>query len=596
MVGRFSRTFRYYKDQTGNIAWLGFLALLSAQFQTVAIVLVVPLAKAVSNGQSRYHGKVVGPLVINSTTTNLAIFACISIIIAAFFDTLSSWVRSIVMAKWEYTRREQVIEEYLRADYPTQSSERLGTLATLTNYVNRSSAALGAIINGIASVLSILIFCGVALTIDYRAALFLIGAVVLFSFLLKPLMRRTTIYSKTLSATLLAYGRDVTETTHMARDVRVFRAQEPIGSLLKRKSARVARLRQRSGFVSSATQPIYQYLGMLMVVSGLVIAEHATAISVAELGTIALLLLRSMSNGSSFQSSWQSFLDSAPYHDRLEEMRATYRERETPDGTIPLESIKRLDLDDVGFSYDGEVQALDGVSGTLHLGEIVGIVGPSGSGKSTLSALLLRLRVPTRGRILADGTSADQFTLASWYRCVSLVPQDPLLLHGSVAENIAFLDKSITRDDIVEAAKAAGIHDVIESLDRGYDTLVGPAFRDLSGGQIQRIGIARALVRKPKVLVLDEPTSALDVHSEVVIQQSLEALKGRVLVLVIAHRLSTLSICDRIMVLRQGHVETMGSLEDVSVKSDFFRRALDAGTLEINVTDPRPPTVSSDEV
>src|SRR5262249_27582608 len=141
---------------------------------------------------------------------------------------------------------------------------------------------------------------------------------------------------------------------------------------------------------------------------------------------------------------------------------------------------------------------------------------------------------------------------------------------------------------------AVGMHDVIEGLEKGYDTPIGPAFRDLSGGQIQRIGIARALVRKPKVLVLDEPTSALDVHSEGVIQSSLEALKGRVLVIVIAHRLSTLSICDRIMVLRQGRVETMGTLEDVSVRSDFFRRALDAGTLEIGGIDQ--PPLTPDEV
>jgi ATP-binding cassette, subfamily B, bacterial len=268
----------------------------------------------------------------------------------------------------------------------------------------------------------------------------------------------------------------------------------------------------------------------------------------------------------------------------------------TPDGHIPLEAVQRLDLEDVGFSYDGELQALDGVSGTLHIGEVVGIVGPSGSGKSTLSQLLLRLRQPTRGRIVVDGVSASEFTLASWYRCVSLVPQDPLLFHASVADNIAFLDKSIKREDIVVAAQEAGIHEVIESLDQGYDTLIGPAFRDLSGGQIQRIGIARALVRKPKILVLDEPTSALDVHSEGVIQSSLEALRGRVLVVVIAHRLSTLSICDRIMVLRQGRVETMGTLEDVSVRSDFFRRAIDAGTLEINTPDQQPPVVAPDDV
>jgi ATP-binding cassette subfamily B protein len=209
-------------------------------------------------------------------------------------------------------------------------------------------------------------------------------------------------------------------------------------------------------------------------------------------------------------------------------------------------------------------------------------------------AFILRLRDPTAGTLCVNGMPAADYTLTSWYRNVSLVPQDPRLLHASVADNIAFLNSSITREKVIEAAKAAGVHDVIEELEQGYDTLIGPAFRDLSGGQVQRVGIARALARGARVLVLDEPTSALDVHSEVIIQTTLESLRDHALVMIIAHRLSTLSICDRIVVLRDGQVETIGTLSDVSERSDFFRRALDAGTLEIGAPPP-PSTVPLDE-
>ena len=594
MVDTIARTLRYYRSEFHNIIWLGFVSLVSALFQTAALVLVVGLADAVSRGEERYHGRLV-LLRVDASIEKLATVAALAIVVALILDIYMAWGRSRVMSRWEFRNRELVIGEYLRADYPTQSQERLGTLGTLSGYVNRSSAALGSIVSGLGAALSIAIFVAAAVRIDYRAALFLVGCVTFFSLLLRPLMKRTKVYARALSAMLVEYGRDVTETTRMARDVRVFKAFTPIRDLLNRKSLRVAKLRQRSTFVGGVTQPVYQYLGVLLVIGGLALAPHLSTISVAEIGMIALLLLRSVSNGSSLQSSYQQFLDCMPYVGMLEDMRATYVAHETPDGMIPLETVQRLDLQEIAFSYDGEINALDGVSATLHLGEIVGIVGPSGSGKSTLSQVLLRLRQPTAGAIVVDGEPAGDFTLASWYRLVSLVPQDPLLLHATVAENIAFLDASIKREDVVEAAMAAGLHEVIESLEKGYDTLIGPAFRDLSGGQIQRIGIARALVRKPKVLVLDEPTSALDVHSEGIIQASLEALRGRVLVIVIAHRLSTLSICDRIMVLRQGKVETMGTLEDVSVQSDFFRRALDAGTLEISGVD-QSPLVSPDEV
>jgi ABC-type multidrug transport system fused ATPase/permease subunit len=359
-------------------------------------------------------------------------------------------------------------------------------------------------------------------------------------------------------------------------------------------SVRLTKLRQRAAFVSNVTSPAYQYLGLLLVIAALATASTFRSIDVAAFGAIALLLIRSLSFGQQLQKAYQTIADNMPFVEKLEEMRAVYASRATADGSVVLEAVHDLELDGVHYSYDGATAALAGVSAKFTPGEIVGIVGPSGSGKSTLSQLILRLREPTAGAIRVNRMPVADYTLASWYRHVSLVPQDPRLLHATVADNIAFLDPGVTRERVVDAARAANVHEVIEALEQGYDTRIGPAFRDLSGGQIQRIGIARALARGAQVLVLDEPTSALDVHSEAVIQATLEGLRGRALVLIIAHRLSTLSICDRIVVLRDGTVETMGTLNDVSERSDFFRRALDAGTLEIGMAD-RPPVVPLEE-
>jgi ABC-type multidrug transport system fused ATPase/permease subunit len=332
---------------------------------------------------------------------------------------------------------------------------------------------------------------------------------------------------------------------------------------------------------------IYQYVSMLLVIGILFSAQSFGSVDIVKLGAIALLLVRSLSFGQSLQGSYQNVVDGIPYLDRLENLRDLYNEHATHDGSLLLETVRGLELDNVTYSYDGHVNALGGVSASFNVGEIVGIVGPSGGGKSTLSQILLRLREPTNGDVKVDGVSAREYKLSSWYRHVSLVPQDPRLFHTSVANNISLFDKHITPEDIVEAAKAAGVHDVIEALDDGYETRIGPAFRDLSGGQIQRVGIARALARGSQILVLDEPTSALDVHSEAVIQATLEGLRGHALVLIIAHRLSTLSICDRIMVLRDGEVETIGTLSEVSERSDFFKRALEAGTLDVGLNAPK---------
>ncbi|HEV7527157.1 MAG TPA: ABC transporter ATP-binding protein [Acidimicrobiia bacterium] len=588
------KVFAYFRDMRAKIVVLGLVAGLSAQFQAAALVIVVMLGKSLAGGHARYVGKL-GPFRLHVSNMRLIALGVVAVLAAGVLDTAVSWFKSRMTTGWDFAHREQVIQEYLHADFQTQSAERLGTLALITGYVQRGASLLGAISGGIMSALSLLVYIGFALLIDYRAALLMVGAVAFLAVVLKPVMTRVKRYSQQLSAAMIVYNRDVTEATRMVRDLRVFDALTPLGEDLTATSRDLARLRQRTAFVNSQVSTIYTYLGMLIVLATLAVAQAAGSVDIVTLGAIALLLIRSMSYGQGLQGSYQNVVDGVPYLERLEALRDTYRARRTHDGTRVLEVVRTLELDDVRYSYDGQVDAVAGVSAEFHVGEVIGIVGPSGGGKSTLSQLLLRLREPTGGDIRIDGESARDFKLSSWYRHVSLVPQDPRLFHATVAENIALLDRKMTREHIVEAAKAAGIHDVIESLESGYDTPIGPAFRDLSGGQIQRVGIARALARGAQILVLDEPTSALDVHSEAVIQATLEGLRGHALVLIIAHRLSTLSICDRIMVIRDGEVETLATLSEASEQSDFFRRALEAGTLEITVdAAPAAPDVAPD--
>ena len=584
---------RYFRDQYGKLVALGAVSFVSGYFQAAAFLFIVPLATAISSNKHHFS-RDLGPLHLSASTGTLALMAAGSIIAAALLDAWIAWFRAKMVAAWELRRREELIAEYLRTDYPIQAAERLGTLTTLLGFATGGSTALGAIVTALEAALTIAIFVAGAIIIDYRAALLLLATLIVLSVILRPVMRKSRGYSKQISAMSVEYSREVTETTRMARDVRVFYAIVPIGKHMTEISRRIARARQKAAFISSTTAPAYQYIGLLMIVAALGVAQSIHGLDFAKFGVIALLLLRSMTFGQQLQSARQVFVTSMPYVDQLEQARAIYQSHQMHDGTLALDTVQRLDLQRVSYSYDGEADALTDVTVSFEVGEIVGIVGPSGSGKSTLSQLILRLREPTSGLILVNQMPASDFTLESWYRHVSLVPQDPRLLHATVSENIAFLDESISQEMVVAAAQAANVHDVIMTLDRGYETLIGPAFRDLSGGQIQRIGIARALARGAKVLVLDEPTSALDVHSEAIIQTTLEGMRGHATVLIIAHRLSTLSICDRILVLREGRVETLGTLADVSERSDFFRRAIEAGTLEVGVPD-QPRTVPLDD-
>ena len=216
-------------------------------------------------------------------------------------------------------------------------------------------------------------------------------------------------------------------------------------------------------------------------------------------------------------------------------------------------------LENVHFGYDAARPILKGVSLKVCAGETVAIVGPSGSGKSTIGRLLFRFYDVSEGRLSIDGQDVRDVTQESLHGVIGVVPQDTVLFNDTIRYNIAYGRDGASEDEIVAAAKAAQIHDFIAALPNGYDTAVGERGLKLSGGEKQRVGIARTLLKDPPVLLLDEATSALDTETEREIQSALrKAAEGRT-VITIAHRLSTISDADLIVVLEDGEVAEQGT-------------------------------------
>jgi ABC-type multidrug transport system fused ATPase/permease subunit len=519
------------------------------------------------------NNQLLGAVHVNgSMSTLLAIaggLAIFRVVIQIPMAILPSRIASSVQARL----RVEVFRAFTLASWEVKSSEREGHLQEqMTSQVLQATGGALQATSLVISAVSFLVLMTFAVVLNITAALLiLVAAVVLFG-LLRPLNTLGARKAAELSETQMGYAASINEASRLAEETEVFgvsdRQQERVHGFIRK----AEQLFFRVQVIARLAPSLYQSAIYLILIAGLAGVYANGATHFASLGAVILLIVRAGTYGQAVQGSYQGLRQSLPFIEGLQTVQRRYASSHRPDGDMSLPSVQTIAFESLSFAYKKDRPVLKDITFEVSDGESIGVVGPSGAGKSTLVQILLQLRDPDSGHYLVNGFDASEYRAEDWSRCVAYVPQQPRLLHASVTDNIRYF-RDLDHDAVERAARLARIHDDITGWREGYDTLVGPRADAVSGGQQQRICLARALAARPQVLVLDEPTSALDPHSENLIQESLTGLRHELTLFIIAHRMSTLDICDRVMVIQDGHLAAFDTTDSLRVNNPYYRLA-----------------------
>lgn len=554
----------------GDVLSLAVASVLAGLSESGILAVLAQTATALVDRTSRVH-LVLGPLHITERVGALLVIGLVLTLVRLSLQLVIAAVPARIVADMQARLRQEVFAAFTRAAWTEQSRDREGHFQELMT--NQVTQALQTTVNAatiVVALVAFLVLVGAAVVLNPVASLIVLVASWGLFAILRPLSGLASRYGRDLSLQSLDYAAGINETVRVAEEAHVFGARAP---QRERNDALIAPLSRSffmGTFLARLGPGLYQGLIYLLVVAALAVLYLSGSAHVASLTAVILLLVRAGMYGQQAQAGYTMLRQALPYLDRVEDAQRRYLASIPAPGTRRLDEVRSLAFRGASYAYEPSRAALSDVELEIAAGDTIGVVGPSGAGKSTLVQLLLRLRAPDVGEYLINGIPASEFSQHDWHRQFAYVPQDPRLLHASVADNIRFF-RDFDDAAVERAARLAGIHDDVMAWTAGYETTIGPRADAISGGQQQRICLARALVGEPAVLVLDEPTSALDPNSEALIQASLAALRHEFTLFVVAHRMSTLDICERVIVVVDGRVEACETPEVLVTKSAYYR-------------------------
>ncbi|MEH2125872.1 ABC transporter ATP-binding protein [Nostoc sp.] len=520
-----------------------------------------------------------------SLSVLLGLVFVVTVVRAPTQPWLTHWFHWGITLRLRRQKAQTAIEKILTLPLEFYDENNPGRIAGriargISNHTFTYPEIAGQLIPKLARVLGIFVFI---LVIEWRIAIFyLISFVLILSFTLKDL--KQLIWHETI---LDKYGEDTeSRNSELITNIKTVKAFATEANELKRQKQRLARelmvveYRVHKGYIKLATWQrtviqfcVFTILGLTLAatVDGRISLGHF--VMTLTLSSMAYAELEPISNlAEVFARRYSSMLR---FHEFLQEPTASDSAsllEESNQTESPYKFTGKVELSHICFGYDANHQVLQDINLLIEPYQTVALVGRSGSGKSTLVKLLLRYFEPQSGQILIDGQDIRTLNVGKYRRRLAIVHQEVDVFNGTILDNLTYGRTNASLEQVKEACRIARVDEVVQHLPQGYYTVVGERGVRLSGGQRQRLGIARALLVEPDVLIFDEATSSLDYESERSIQLAMRSIQGTCTTIVIAHRLSTVREADKIVVLEQGKIVEVGSHDELLRHEGIYRR------------------------
>jgi len=579
------------------------LGVISAFLEGVSIALLLPILQGVlgdggTSGGSGFAGwlsrsfRDLGPVLRLRMAVGMLLAAVIAKNLVAWFHVvLTGWIR--YRARLEMV--DALFRQFLRVSYRYIAQHNVGDLGSwISMHTLWASRGFALVLRSAAVICVILIYAVILLIFDWKLTLLAVILVGLLSVGLRVLDRSLLRSGRNLHESSQKVTSFLYEILGAMREVRIAGREQHEMERNHESWRRLGHVELKREILTHSLVPVTETLITLLLALFLLLIAPRFVQAGGPFIPIFLVFLfilmrlqRQVGHLNQMRAELLTYLPSA---DIVAEALSSENKPYLESGQQRFERIEdSIRFENVSYAYADDAEpALAEVSFEIPRGKTVALVGSSGAGKSTIVDLLIRLDDPSRGRVLVDELDLREVDIESWRAAIGMVAQEPFLFNATVTENIRYGKADAGDDEVIEAAKRALVHDFVSKMPAGYDSRIGDRGVRLSGGQRQRIAIARALLRRPALLVLDEATSSLDSESERMIQRALEGLPEECTVVVIAHRLSTIERADRIVVVEEGRVVETGTHQDLIGKGGRYARLRDLQHLDEAGLNPPP--------